>query len=226
MNGDRCIHGLHDKFWVDSLLHLPNSPDFVSSDYHLSGPLKAIMMVIDTAECHAHICHTGGKANFTRHEHVLCVTRGRRPLTNVETRLKNNCATRNIIAKVCEMVTCPTCVQHALKSMRHWFLTASCIFQNDLHMFNLYNILFFCMLIPHSYLSGFLFLNNSAVCISHLHFQNKEDRFCFSSSSDFSSFSISCFQQAFWFLFFLVWQITVNMSTLAVMWDNSHILTN
>jgi len=68
----------HDRFWVDSLLHLPNSPDFVSSDYHLFGPLKAIMMVTGNAECHAHICHTGGKAIFTGHEHVLCFTRGRR----------------------------------------------------------------------------------------------------------------------------------------------------
>ena len=178
MRTSLCSTEAVTNFWVDSLLHLPNNPDFVSSDYHLFGPLKAIMMMTGTAECHAHICHTGGKASFTRHEHVLCFTRGRRLLTNVETRLKNNCASRNIIAKVCEMVTCPTCIQHALKSMRHWFLTAARIFQNDSHVF-MYNILFFCMLIPHSYLSGFLFPNNSTVCISHLHFQNEEDRFCF-----------------------------------------------
>jgi hypothetical protein len=168
-----------DKFWVDSLLRLPNSPDFVSSVYHLFGPLKVIMTVTGTAECHAPICHTGGEASFIRHEHVLCFTRGRRLLTSVETRLKNNCASNSIIVKVCDMVTCPACIQHALKNMRHWFLTASCIFQNDVLVFNLYNVLFFCMLIPHSYLSGFLFLNNSAICISHFHFQNTDNRFCY-----------------------------------------------
>jgi hypothetical protein len=59
-----------DKFWVDSLLHLPNSPDFVPSDYHLFGPLKTIMTVRGTEECHAPICHKGERASFTRHEHV------------------------------------------------------------------------------------------------------------------------------------------------------------
>jgi hypothetical protein len=114
----------------------------LSSDYHLFGPLKAIMTVTGTAQCHAPICHKGGRARFTRHEHVLCFTRGRRLLTSVETRLKNNFASSTIIVKVCEMVACPTCIQHAWKGMRHWFLTASSIFQNDVHVFNLYNIFF------------------------------------------------------------------------------------
>jgi hypothetical protein len=130
-------------------------------------------------ECHAPICHTGEKASVTRHEHMLCFTHGRRLLKSVYSSLKNNCASNNIIVKVCEMVTCPTCIQHALQCMRHWFSTASCIFQNYLHVFNLYNVLFSCMLIPHSYLTSFLFLNNSTICIAHLHFQNREDRFCF-----------------------------------------------
>ena len=93
----------------------------------------------DTGECRASVCHTGGEASFTRHEHVLCFTHGRRLLTGVDTRLKNNCASNNIIVEVFEMVTCPTHIQHTLKSMRHWFLTASCIFQNDLHVFILWN---------------------------------------------------------------------------------------
>jgi hypothetical protein len=53
MRTSLCCTEACDKFWVDSLLHLPNSPDFVPLDFHLFAPLETIMMVTGTAECHA-----------------------------------------------------------------------------------------------------------------------------------------------------------------------------
>ena len=69
---------------------------------------------------------------------------GRRLLTNVD-----NSASSNIIVKVCVMVTCPTCIQHALKSMRHWVLytlvRASWIkFNNCPTRCDLFSLLYFC----------------------------------------------------------------------------------
>ena len=47
--------------------------------------------------------------------------------TKMEIRLKHNYAFSNIAVKFCETFTCPSCKQHEISDMRHYFVTAACV---------------------------------------------------------------------------------------------------